>query len=82
MHVSQSLGRHVPQDISIIGFDGIDPGQHMQPPLTTMHVDKVGMGRIAVELLKNRAQNPEAGRVTALVQPRLVERESVETILS
>lgn len=79
MHVAHSLGRHVPQDISIVGFDGIDLGQHIQPPLTTMHVDKVGMGRMAVELLKNRAQNPEAERVTALVQPRLVERESVIT---
>lgn len=77
MHVARALGYRVPQDISIVGFDGIDLGAHIQPTLTTMHIDKVGMGRMAVELLKNRAQNPEAERVTALVQPRLVERESV-----
>lgn len=77
MHVARALGYRVPEDISIVGFDGIDLGAHIQPQLTTMHIDKVGMGRMAVELLKNRALNPEAERVTALVQPRLVERESV-----
>ncbi len=77
MHGAQQLGYRIPQDISIIGFDGIDVSQHVAPPLTTMHIDKVGMGRMAVELLMNRAQNPDAERAVAMVQPRLIERESV-----
>jgi LacI family transcriptional regulator len=77
MHSAQELGYRVPEDISVVGFDGIDVAQHVAPPLTTMHIDKVGMGRMAVELLMNRAQNPDAERAIAMVQPRLIERESV-----
>jgi LacI family transcriptional regulator len=77
MRAASELGYRVPQDISVIGFDDIDLAQHVVPALTTMHVDKLGMGRMAVQLLKNRAQNPDAARVTAFIEPRLIERASV-----
>jgi LacI family transcriptional regulator len=44
-----------------------------------MHVDKVGMGRLAVQLLINRAEFPTAGCVTAVLRPTLIERQSVRT---
>lgn len=77
MHSAQALGKRVPEDLSIVGFDDIDLAQHVTPALTTMRVDKIGMGRLAVQLLRNRAQHPDAERVTALVMPRLIERHSV-----
>lgn len=80
MHAAEALGFEVPHNLSVVGFDDIDVAQHVFPSLTTMHVDKIGMGRMAVQLLRNRAQHPEAERVTAVVRPRLIERQSVKTL--
>jgi LacI family transcriptional regulator len=80
MRAVQVLGRRVPDDLSIIGFDNIDLGEHVTPALTTMHVDKVSMGRLAVQLLANRAEFPAASCVTAVLRPTLIERQSVRSI--
>ena len=80
MDVARDLGRHVPDDLSIVGFDNIDLAGCVSPPLTTMHVDKIGMGRLAVELLVNRIEYPESSPVRAAVRPSLIERSSVRTI--
>ncbi len=80
MQAAQALGRRLPDDLSIIGFDNIDLAEHVTPALTTMHVDKVSMGRLAVQLLINRADFPAASRVTTMLRPTLVERQSVCSI--
>ena len=77
MEVAQDLGRQVPGDLSVIGFDDIDLASCVTPSLTTMHVDKAGMGRLAVHLLVNRASHPEASSVKVVIGPRLIERDSV-----
>lgn len=77
LQAAQTLGRHVPRDLSIVGFDDIDLAQHVTPPLTTMRVDKAGMGRLAVQLLVDRVQYPDAEQVTLSFHPRLIERQSV-----
>jgi LacI family transcriptional regulator len=79
MRAAQAIGRQVPKDLSVIGFDDIDLAQHVTPSLTTMHVDKVAMGRMAVQLLINRVEFPDTEPVTLVIHPRLIERESVAT---
>lgn len=76
LRAAETLGRRVPDDLSLVGFDDIDLARHVQPGLTTMHVDKVGMGRLAVQVLMNRLEFPDAERITAVISPRLVERGS------
>ena len=44
-------GLRVPQDVSVVGFDGIEIGRFCDPPLTTMSLDKERFGRKAFELL-------------------------------
>ncbi len=73
----KSLGRRVPEDISVIGFDNIVLAQHVTPALTTMRVDKMSMGRLAAQLLFNRLDYPMSSNVRAVIQPQLFERESV-----
>jgi LacI family transcriptional regulator len=80
MEAAQTLGRRIPNDLSVVGFDNIDLAAHLSPALTTMHVDKIGMGRLAVQLLINRVEYPDASPVTAIIHPHLVERQSVRDI--
>jgi LacI family transcriptional regulator len=77
MDVARDLGRQMPDDLSIVGYDDIDLADCVSPSLTTMHVDKVGMGRLAVQLLFNRVEHPESNLVRVAIRPRLVERNSV-----
>ncbi|MCG8348749.1 MAG: LacI family transcriptional regulator [Chloroflexales bacterium] len=74
---ARALGRRLPEELSVIGFDDIETAAHVTPALTTMRVDKATMGRLAVQLLLNRVESPESSPVTVLLRPTLVERESV-----
>ena len=76
----QSMGRNVPDDISVIGFDDIALSGLSNPALTTMQVDKRGMGQNAVELLVWRLRNPTLAPMTLMMRARLVERESVRDL--
>lgn len=80
MQAARASGRHLPEDLSIVGFDNIDLAEHITPALTTMHVDKAGMGRMAVQLLANRAEFPDAACVTAVLRATLLERQSVRRL--
>ena len=80
MQAAQALGRNVPDDLSIIGFDNIDLAAHVTPALTTMHIDKVSMGRLAVQLLLDRAEFPSRNCVTTALRPTLIERASVRSL--
>jgi LacI family transcriptional regulator len=74
---ARALGRRVPEDLSVVGFDDIDLAAHVAPALTTMRVDKVSMGRLAVQLLAHRVEFPAAGCVTTVLRPTLIQRQSV-----
>lgn len=75
--VARANGYRLPHDLSIMGFDDIELGRQMAPPLTTMAVDKVSMGRLAVQTLAYRLDWPEAAPIVTILQPRLLERQSV-----
>lgn len=77
MRAAQALGRAIPTDLSVVGFDNIAITQHVTPTLTTMRVDKMGMGRLAAQLLINRITHPQAGPVRGIICPQLIERHSV-----
>ena len=77
MQAIQNQGKAVPGDVSVIGYDDTYIAARAYPPLTTMHVDTVAMGRAAVHLLSLRLDSPEAVRMTLTIHPTLIERESV-----
>jgi DNA-binding LacI/PurR family transcriptional regulator len=72
----QQLGRRVPEELSIVGFDDIARAQEVRPRLTTMAVDRVTMGRQAVRMLQYRLAWPDACRLMTMLQPELRQRES------
>ncbi len=77
VRAAQRLGRRVPEDISVIGYDDTYIASLTQPALTTMQVDTLAMGRAAVHLLSLRMDNPESARMTLTIHTSMVERDSV-----
>jgi DNA-binding LacI/PurR family transcriptional regulator len=47
----RELGLRVPADISVVGFDGLDIGRVLDPPVTTVIAEGAELGRVAFELL-------------------------------
>lgn len=54
MQVCRHLGIDIPGDLSLIGFDDLGFSSHTFPTLSTVHVDKEMLGRIAVRRLLSR----------------------------
>lgn len=76
MHAFRDAGRPAPESVSVVGFDDIPTAAHLCPPLTTVRLDFVGLGRDCFTLLHNLL-NPEEPLLTgAAARPELVVRES------
>lgn len=78
LSVLHRAGLHVPQDVSIIGYDDIPLSSAIWPSLTTITQPKVDMGRVSISMLleriKKRGEDLPPRRVMLPVQ--LTERES------
>lgn len=81
IHAIFDCGLHVPQDISVIGFDNVDLSSIVRPPLTTIHQPKYEMGHAAVEVLLKQGKECETSTPEhRLMEVKLVERESCRRI--
>ena len=56
----KQLGMKVPEDVSIVGFDGDPIGQFAEIQLTTMRQQSEEIGRVASELLLSKIKNEAA----------------------
>jgi LacI family transcriptional regulator len=73
-------GFSIPHDISIVGFDDIEVGRALNPPLTTVHVPGEEMGRVAFERLRHLIEDgetPLSRQITWTIPTSLVLRGSV-----
>lgn len=69
-------GIHVPQQISVVGFDNVFLAEHATPPLTTVDVDKINMGRLAAQRLIKRLNDDTLPVKETIVPTQLIVRES------
>ncbi len=67
----------IPEQHSVIGFDDTRHSRDAVPPLSTMAVDKLALGRLAVQMLEYRIKWPESAPVSVVTAPQLIERGSV-----
>jgi LacI family transcriptional regulator len=78
----RALGRQVPAEVSVVGFDNLDLAAYVDPPLTTVNQQKVAMARWAVDRLVRRIEDghsgaPEESTPEATLLPvELIVRES------
>jgi DNA-binding LacI/PurR family transcriptional regulator len=80
IQAARIAGISIPEQVSVVGFDDIDLAGIIAPGLTTMAVDKPGMGRLAVSLLLHQLEVGKECGSTTLMKPRLVERATVRTL--
>ncbi|MBT1172782.1 LacI family DNA-binding transcriptional regulator [Bifidobacterium sp. MA2] len=69
-------GVRVPQDVSVVGFDGIEEGECCVPSLTTFAMDFDDFARKAVDALIDRINGDDAAPHAIIANSRLVVRES------
>ena len=79
MKALREMGRRVPEDVSLIGFDDIAMVEHLTPALTTIRINKEALGSTAVKSLLARAADFDAVNVTSMLEVELIKRDSVAT---
>ncbi len=73
-------GYSVPGDISVVGFDGIQLSQLIQPHLTTYRQDMETIGHTALQLLLSAIENPEGEKPHRLIPGEMLPGETVARI--
>ncbi|GAA3333016.1 hypothetical protein GCM10020331_095400 [Ectobacillus funiculus] len=73
---ARELGLHVPEDLSIVGFDDTILATVCDPPLTTIAQPIQEMGKRVVELLVDEIERPKEIKQRIVLSPKLVVRES------
>jgi LacI family transcriptional regulator len=80
LKTARQLGRRVPQDLSMLGFDDTQDAAYFYPSLSTVRQDMVELGRRAVRELGKVIEATQGGDPvapkTVLLQPELIVRES------
>lgn len=75
---AESLGIQVPDDLSIIGFDGIKMGEIATPSLTTIQQPIYKMGAAAAEMLIQEINDHTLPKKIKQLPVQLVERQSTK----
>lgn len=59
IQVIEESGLRIPEDISVVGYDGIYLSQVIRPKLTTLHQDTKALGELAAERLIEQIEHPK-----------------------
>jgi LacI family transcriptional regulator len=72
----QEAGLRAPQDIAVMGFDGLAEGADTLPSLSTVSQPIADLGREAVRMLLEAIEDPDGGPVQRLLPTQLTLRRS------
>ncbi len=70
------VGKNVPKDVVVVGFDNIALSTMMIPSITTVNQPSFQMGYLANEFLFEKLQNPLTETKRMLLDTELIIRES------
>lgn len=72
----------IPDDISVIGFDGLSFSKFMNPPLTTIKQPVFDIGFTAAKFIVDAIEFPEQRIPNKIFETKLIFRESVKNLAS
>lgn len=73
----KELGLHIPQDVSVIGYDDDEVARHLSPQLSTLLLPHRAMGRWAVEKALSQEDEPREKHHVVKLECPLIERDSI-----
>ena len=79
MHRLMEMGKRVPQDVSVVGFDDIQQMAFVNPSLTTVHLPLYEVGTRACEMLVQRVRG-KTKSVAERMPAHLVLRDSTSIV--
>ena len=71
---------HVPEDISVVGFDDIPEAAYMFPPLTTIRQDFAALGGLIMQKVLVAVEEPETVTEDTPLPTKLIVRQSTRTV--
>ena len=74
-------GFDIPGDVSMVGFDDVEFASIVHPSLTSVHVPRTDIGRIAVRKLIEQVEHPTPYTCVTHMSTTFVERESVRSLI-
>ncbi|TCL61792.1 LacI family transcriptional regulator [Hydrogenispora ethanolica] len=83
INAAQEDGVRIPEDISVIGFDGLsgeDPFAKLAPPLTTMHQPMASMGERAAKIIVDKINGNHDEVIHEIFAVKLVEKGSCKRL--
>lgn len=80
MKALTEFGYHIPEDISIVGFDDLPFSEIASPRLTTIRVAKQEMGQVAAKRIIELIKKPSNENLKIQLCTSFVERDSVKDI--
>lgn len=76
LRAARQLGLRVPEDLAVIGNDGIELGGDLDPPLTTVEVPVAEMGYEATRMLQRLIAGEQLDQARITLEPRILVRRS------
>jgi DNA-binding LacI/PurR family transcriptional regulator len=76
MSALENVGIRVPEDVSVVGFDDILFARLVRPPLTTIHIPREKLGRLAFEALEKMVHSKRHQGREYVLETSLVVRKS------
>ena len=76
MNACRERDVHVPDDLSVVGFDNIEQASRFFPTLTTIHQPKFELGSKAMQLIQQNSTN----HVSEILECKLIVRESTKPL--
>ena len=76
MQTLLAIGKRIPEDIRIVGFDDVKYARLLPVPLTTQHQPCKDIGRVALAVMLDRLANPDLPTRDVLLGCKLIVRQS------
>jgi LacI family transcriptional regulator len=73
---ARELGKKIPEDYAVVGFDDLSFAEFTYPPLTTIHQPIFQKRKMAAELLINEIEDDSTDHRKINLDPKLIIRES------